>query len=176
MIIFDLIFGFLMVCAGRNLFWLCVGIVGFLVGMQCSTALGFFNSWMALFAALAFGTLGAWLAVSFEWLMIVLGVGFLGGGYLLMDVFSSTVGQDPYSWLIFVVGGIIGMCLMVITFDLALILISSLLGATLIVNAFHGSEGLRETMFIVCMVMGIVVQYSTKGDVSSTTDSGKESA
>ena len=50
------------------------------------------------------------------------------------------------------------MCLMVIIFDWTLIIISSLLGATLIVNAFNGTEQSRELLFIGSMVTGIVVQ------------------
>lgn len=76
-----------------------------------------------------------------------------------MSIFSSTIQQDPYSWLIFVVGGIVGMCLMIIIFDWTLIIISSLLGATLIVNVFHGTEGTREGLFIGCLLTGMVVQY-----------------
>ena len=113
--------------------------------------------------------------MSFEWVMVIFGVGFLGGGYLLMNIFPSVAGQDPYSWLIFVVGGIVGMCLMVITFDWTLIMISSLLGATLIVNAFHGTGGMREFLFIGSMVTGILVQYLTlKDDARSRKRSTKE--
>ena len=166
MVIFDLVFGFLLVFAGRNLFWLCVGIVGFLVGVQCAAALGLSNSWGALFAAVALGSLGALLAISFEWIAVVFGVGFLGGGYLLMNIFPSTPGQEPYAWLIFVAGGIVGMCLMVIIFDWTLILISSLLGAALIVNVFHGTEGVRGLLFIGTMVTGVVVQYLTLRDMA----------
>ncbi len=164
MMIFDLVFGFLLVFAGRNLFWLCVGIVGFLLGVQCAAALGFSDSLVAVFAAFALGTLGALLAVSFEWFAVVFGVGFLGGGYLLMNTFPSVAQQDPYSWLIFVVGGIVGMCLMIIIFDWTLIIISSLLGATLIVHIFHGTQEFREFLFISSMVTGVVVQYLTLKD------------
>src|ERR1700679_1253444 len=101
MLILDLIFGFLLVLAGRNLFWLCVGIVGFLIGAQCAVLLGLSNGWIELFVAL-----------------------FLGGGYLLMSIFPPVIGQEAYSWLIFVVGGIVGLCLMIIIFDWALIIIS----------------------------------------------------
>jgi hypothetical protein len=159
MMILDLIFGFLLVFAGRNLFWLCVGIVGFLIGVQCATSFGYSNGGVALLIAFAFGVLGAVLVVSFEWLMVIFGVGFLGGGYLLMDVFSSVSQQGPYAWLIFVAGGILGMCLMVVIFDWTLIVISSLLGATLIAHAFSGSQQSREFLFIACAVVGILVQY-----------------
>jgi hypothetical protein len=134
MVILDLIFGFLLVFAGKNIFQLCAGDA---------------------------------LAMSFEWFMMIIGAGFLGGGYLLMNIFPSSAQQDPYSWLIFVIGGIIGMCLMVIAFDLTLITISSLLGALLIINAFHGVEGIRELLFIASVLIGIIVQYLTYGKLKS---------
>jgi hypothetical protein len=161
MVIFYLIFGFLLVFAGRDLFWLCVGVIGFLIGVQCAESLGFSNGWTALVSAFALGSLGVVLAMSFEWITVIFGVGFLGGGYLLMNIFSYVTGQDLYAWPVFVVGGIVGMCLMVITFDWALIMISSLLGATLIANAFHVGGELREFLFIASMITGIVVQYLT---------------
>ena len=164
MIIFDLVFGFLLVFAGRNFFWLCVGIVGFLNGVQSAPLLGYSSGWMTLLIAFALGILGAALAVSFEWFMVVFGVGFLGGGYLLMNLFPSGIVPEPYAWSIFVVGGIVGMCLMVIIFDWTLIMISSLLGATMIVNAFYGAEALREFLFISSLVTGILVQYLTLRD------------
>jgi hypothetical protein len=167
MIIFDLIFGFLLIFAGRSLFWLCVGVIGFLIGVQCAVSSGYYsNGWTALVIAFALGSLGAVLAMSFEWVMVIFGVGFLGGGYLLMNIFPSLAGQEPYSWLIFVVGGIVGMCLMIIIFDWTLIMISSLLGATLIVHAFYGVEAFREPLFIGCMVTGILVQYLTLKDTA----------
>jgi len=91
--IINLIFGFLLVTAGRNFFWLCVGVVGFLIGVQSAVLLGFSNSGVAILVAIALGLLGALLAISFEWLAVVIGVGFLGGGYLFMGLFffhSST--------------------------------------------------------------------------------------
>jgi hypothetical protein len=162
MIVVDLIFGIFLVFAGRNFFWLCVGIVGFLIGVQCAASLGYSNQWMALLIAAALGCLGALLAISFEWFMVVFGVGFLGGGYLLMSIFPSVAaGQETHAWLIFVAGGIVGMCLMVIIFDWTLIIISSLLGATLIINVFHGTEEFRKLLFIGTMSAGILVQYWT---------------
>ena len=81
--IFNLIFGILMVFGGRNLFWLCVGIIGFLIGVQFAVSLGYSNEWAALSVAVGLGCLGALLAVCFEWFMAVFGVGFLGGGIFI---------------------------------------------------------------------------------------------
>jgi len=161
MVFFDLVFGLLLVFAGRNLFWLCVGIVGFLVGVQCAEMLGLPDSWMELLMALSLGCLGAALTVSFEWFMLIFGMGFLGGGYLLMRIFPSEAQQDPHVWLVFVVGGIVGMCLMVIALDWTMIMISSLLGAMLIVSAVFGPPPFRDILFVISMTIGIVVQYLT---------------
>jgi len=49
--------------------------------------------------------------------------------------------------------------LTIIAFDWALIIISSLLGATLIANAFYGTAGVREIIFVSSMMAGIFVQY-----------------
>ena len=161
MMIFDLAFGFLLVFAGRNFFWLCVGIVGFLIGVQCAGVLGYSSGWMVLVSALALGSVGIVLAVSFQWFMVVFGIGFLGGGYLLMNIFSAIISQEFYTWPIFIVGGIVGMCLMVIIFDWTLIMISSLLGAMLIANAFHGTQSLHELLFLSSAAVGILAQYLT---------------
>ena len=157
MVILDLIFGFLLLFAGRNLFWLCVGIVGFLFGVQCAGCLGLSSGPVMLAAALICGIVGAVLAVSFEWAAVVIGAGFVGGGYLLMGLVAPGV-RDPYSWLIFLAGGIIGMCLMVVAFDWTLIIISSLVGATLIVQTLHGHQTAGSLLFFVCLGMGVLVQ------------------
>ena len=81
-----------------------------------------------------------------------------------MSIFPSAAQQDGYSWLIFVVGGIVGMCLMVIALDWTLIIISSLLGATLIVHAVYLSQPVRELLFIGSVAAGMVVQYLTLKD------------
>ena len=46
-------------------------------------------------------------------------------------------------------------------------MISSLLGATLIVNAFHTTEAFRELLFIGSMVTGILVQYFALRDTAA---------
>jgi hypothetical protein len=154
----NLICGLLLVFAGRSLFWLCVGIIGFLLGMQCAPQLGWVSGPMAPFAAVGLGCIGAVLAVAFEWFMVVFGIGFLGGGYLLMTVALPAAGQAPYPWLIFVVGGILGMCLMIIVFDWTLIIVSSLLGAMLIAGSLHSAADTRDLLFLGFAVVGIITQ------------------
>lgn len=130
MLTVHLLLGILLVLAGRNIFWKFVEAVNLFLGEQCV-----------------------------EWFMVIFIVGFLGGGYLLVSLLPLTIQQDSYSGFIFVLGGITGMCLMIIAFDWALVLISSLLGTTLIAHVFHGSEELHKYLFFVSAGMGIVIQY-----------------
>lgn len=164
MMIFYLVSGFLLLFAGRNLFWLCVGIAGFLVGAQCAVLLGLSKGWLVLGCAMALGCMGAGLAVFFEWVTVIFGVGFLGGGYLLMNMFWAMVPHQLFEWPIFVLGGIVGTFLLVIIFDFTLIVISSLLGSALIIQAFHGSQQAGAWLFLSCALTGIVVQcLSSRG-------------
>ena len=68
-----IIFGLLLLFAGRKLFWLSVGIIGFLVGMDYATTLvpsG--GGWQVVIFPLLLGTLGAIFAIAFEWVTIML--------------------------------------------------------------------------------------------------------
>jgi len=159
MLILDLIFGLLLLFAGRDLFWLSVGVVGFILGVQFSTSLGISNEMMAIIAAITLGVLGIVLAICFEWITVVFGIGFLGGGYLLMNSLGVFSQQASLSWMFFVIGGIAGMCLMIIAFDVSLIVISSLLGATLIIISLRAGHSSSEIIFITSVVVGLVVQY-----------------
>lgn len=159
---FDLVSGILLLLAGRKLFWLCVGITGFLFGMsyilywgsQSQTGVDFIF-------AIIFGVLVAILAVSFQWLMVVLVVGFLGGGYLLINMFPLPFEEGEYSWLLFAMGATAGTLLTMVAFDWALILISSLLGATFITRFLNMNGTPHDVIFIASMVVGILVQYMT---------------
>lgn len=159
MIISDIVLGALLLLLGRQVFWLGIGILGFLVGVDFASAMGSQSSaGMAIIFALFFGILGAAFAVTFQWVAIVL-MGFFGGGYFLMNIFSFMAGETQYIWGLFVVGGIIGMLVMVIAFDWALIGISSLIGALLIVRNLNVDESLRSLLFLGMIIFGALVQY-----------------
>lgn len=158
MVLIDVLFGAVLLLAGRKLFWLAVGIIGFLAGAHMATHLLPGNDGLSVIApALLFGVLGAMLAVAFEWLAVVVVVGFLGGGYFLAN--SLALGPPENSWIMFLVGGIIGMVLVILAFDWALIGISSLLGATLIVQHLQMGEPARLTIFVCSVVIGVLLQY-----------------
>ena len=72
---------------------------------------------------------------------------------LLFDV-------DRLEWLIYIVGGVIGALLAASLFDVALIGLSSLAGAALIVGVVNIREEFRLIILILLVVVGLVVQSS----------------
>jgi hypothetical protein len=155
---------------GRKLFWLCVAAVGFAGGVQIAPLL-VHDPLMALIIALVLGLIGALLALFLQ--KVAIGVlGFLAGGklaYAIAEAFWAH--YAPYSVVIFVVGGIIGAILLLVLFDWALIIVSSLIGAHLIVVYLReiGLPPIGSTIvFIGLTVIGILVQAASfrRGRVS----------
>jgi hypothetical protein len=61
---------------------------------------------------------------------------------------------------VFVIGGILGAILLLVLFDWALILFSSVVGARFIAMAIVLSQTSRTILFILLVVIGIAVQRS----------------
>lgn len=144
---------------GRKLFWLFVGLIGFAAGIHLATR--FFPGqpeWMVLAIALVAGVLGALLALFLQWLAIGL-AGFLAGAYIVVRVLHvSGLGTSGINWILFLIGGIIGLILMIVLFDWALIILSSLVGAGLITENVHVAHSSGLLLFIVLVIAGVVVQ------------------
>ena len=148
---------------GRKLFWLLVAVIGFMVGFYLAGQfLGDQSGWLILVIALVAGGLGAVLALFLQ--KIALGLaGFLGGGYLtlqLMAIFGW--GNGEFSWLPFILGGIHGAILVAAVFEWALIVLSSLIGSILIIQAFATGEDSANLIFFVLLIAGIVIQAIQK--------------
>jgi hypothetical protein len=148
---------------GRKLFWLCVAAVGFAVGVEIAPLLVNEASLLALVIALVFGVLGALLAIFLQKVAIAV-LGFLAGGKLATTIAAAFfVHYAQYSTIIFVIGGIIGAILLLAVFAWALIVVSSFIGAYLIV--FQDAIVLPPTgstlVFIGLAIVGIFVQAAS---------------
>ena len=89
---------------------------------------------------------------------VAIGVaGFLAGGYIL-TVVAGMIGlnQGAFSWIIYLIGGILGVLLVIFLFDWAIITLSSLAGASLITQAL----GIGGVLFLVLVIVGVVIQGS----------------
>src|SRR5881398_2647101 len=101
--------GIVILLFGRKLFWLCVAAVGFAAGVEIAPFL----------QKIAIAVLG-----------------FLAGGKLAGAIAAAFfIHYAQYSTFIFLAGGIIGAILLLVLFDWALIVVSSLIGAHLIQSA-----------------------------------------
>ena len=154
------LFGGALLIAGRKLFWLFVGVIGFIVGAQIAIRFFHGSELITIIAGLVLGVIFAVLAIFLETLAIGV-AGFLGGGYILLSL-AGLFGLDKgiIAWIIFILGGIIGAVLIAFLFDWALIIISSLAGSSMVVNAFHFAKLISALMFIILVIIGIAVQAS----------------
>ncbi len=154
------IFGTILLIAGRKIFWLMVGVIGFIIGVQIATRFFHGSELTMLIAGLVLGILFAGLAFFVESLAIGL-AGFLGGGYILLSL-AGLFGLDKglLAWVIFIVGGIIGAALIAVLLDWALISISSLAGASLVVDAFHFRSATAALIFFILVIIGVAIQGS----------------
>lgn len=157
--ILSLILGISLLFFGRRLFWLFVGVAGFIAGLTFAPQLISSQSEIViLFIAIIVGIIGAFLAIFLEGLAILI-AGFLAGGYLMTSLavsLGASVSAD--SSINYIIGGIIGLVLVALLFDWAIIILSALLGAEIIMPFLHVNESIHWVVFIVIIVIGIAVQ------------------
>jgi hypothetical protein len=156
------VLGLALLGLGRKLFWLFVGVGGFLFGANLAAQyLSNRPDWMVLVVALVVGIVGAVAAMFLQRLAVGV-AGFIAGGSVLVEL-VELLGFDPggLTWLYFLLGGIIGGLLMALLFDYALIGLSSLVGATMVVEAFPVDPTFRWLAWLALLVGGILTQGLT---------------
>ncbi len=157
--ILSMILGISLLFFGRRLFWLFVGVAGFIAGLTLAPQLISGQSELViLFIAIIFGIIGAFFAVFFEGVAILI-AGFLAGGYLATTLFTSlltSVSADPS--ITYIIGGIIGLLLVAALFGWAIIILSALMGAEIILPVLNINKSVHWGVFVVLVVIGIVLQ------------------
>jgi|SRR6266850_1287674 hypothetical protein len=151
--------GVIILFFGRRLFWLCVAAVGFAAGVELAPQLIHEPSpLLALSLALLLGLIGALLAIFLQKIAIAI-AGFLAGGKLGVAIAAAFFVQHAeYYWLTFLVGGVVGALLLLLLFDWALIVLSSVVGAHLIQTAVVLPATGNAILFVVLVLIGVVVQ------------------
>jgi hypothetical protein len=145
---------------GRRLFWLFVGCVGFIVGFELAgNALAGQSEWLILFIALGVGLLSAIVSIFLQRIFIVV-AGFFSGAYCLSTFAPAALHlqDDAVMWIAFAVGGLFGAILTAFLLDPALIVMSSLAGATAVSQNVPLDPPTRTLLFVVLLVLGIAVQ------------------
>jgi hypothetical protein len=152
-----IVLGLIVLILGRKIFWLTVAIVGFLVGMELTDMfLADQPTWVLLAVGLAAGVVGALLAVLVQRVAFGL-AGFFAGAYLTVIV-AQSLGAGDTSVILPIVGGVVGALIAVLLMDWAIIVLSCLVGAGVVVAQLPLSPQVSAIAFSVLVIIGIVIQ------------------
>ena len=150
------VLGSLLLVLGWKLFWLFVGVVGFAAGLQVANFyFGLQPFWVLWMIGLICGIFGAVIALFFQHLAIAVG-GFVAGSTIslhLMTLIGPKAGM-----LTLIIGGIIGAVALYLLFDWALIFLSSVIGAALMVDALAWRYPYSMALVLALSAAGVIFQ------------------
>lgn len=158
-----LVLGLALLARGRKLYWLALGGLGFLFGLWLAR---FFVDSMTqgLELGLAFllGILGAFLAISVQRLAIAVG-GFLAGGFggfWLAGALSHILRwqSELGFWMIAALGALAGLFFAATLFEAALVMVSSFVGAALVVGRSDFEAPQSSWFFLFLLCLGLLMQ------------------
>jgi hypothetical protein len=170
MLIERIVAGGLLLVLGRKLFWLYLAILGFVTGLTMSSR--YFHvqpEWLQIVIGIGVGILGALLAYFFQGVAVLV-AGFEGGGSIatsLLTVFAYNTNHtgDALFLGVFITGGVIGAILALVFFDWALIILTSLAGALLILDGLKLTMPGAWLMALALFIVGVVAQASIQRPV-----------
>jgi hypothetical protein len=167
--LFQLVTGSILLVAGKKLYWFFVGILGAIAGLFVSETFFHPQSWGdRVLVAVGIGAAFAILALILQRIMIGV-AGFIAGGYLggaLIDALQLPV--TDFRWVVFILGGLIGILIVKMLFDLSLVIISSTVGAILISRAI-GLDGAKSLIILLVLIIAGVVVQTVRGKPKTTT-------
>lgn len=161
--------GLVLLCLGRKLFWLFVGIIGFFAGAHFGQELAAGQPEMVLFLiAVVVGLFGALLAIFLQHVAVAIAGGVAGGMLAMRLGLLLGFTTQPMEVICFVVGAILAAILITALFDWALIILSAATGAVMVVEVFGLAQPLELVTWAVLVAVGIGVQArqlrSTRAD------------
>lgn len=161
--------GLALLARGKRLYWLALGGLGFLFGLWLAKA--FVDSMapgLELGLAFLLGILGAFLAITVQRLAIAVG-GFLAGGFggfwlasVLSQVFRWQ--HELGFWLVAAVGALVGVFFAATLFEASLVLVSSLVGAALVVGRSDFAPPQSSWFFLFLLCLGLLMQSRADRD------------
>jgi hypothetical protein len=145
---------------GRRLFWVFVAGVGFIVGLQLALRfLPGIEDWVTLGIALLAGLIGAVL-VSFLQRLAIGAAGFFAGWQIAMFLLDFLrIDLGPQDWIGGIIGGLIGIVLIAMLFDWALIFLSSIVGAIAVVDVFDLNSTAHLLLLAILTLAGVLIQF-----------------
>ncbi len=153
------VIGALLILFGRKLYWLAAGVVGFgAVFMLTRRLVPELSPEALLITAVVAGIVGAALAIFAHKVLLGL-VGGAGGALIGLWQAQAWGVEQGVGWLVAaVVGGLLGAWLVAKLFEFALVLLSSLLGAQLVVDGLTPPSKWVLPVFVVLVAVGLLAQ------------------
>ena len=143
---------------GRKLYWLFVAAVGFLAAMAfVADVFQPESQWMVLAVAVVAGLVGALAAVFLQKIAISI-AGFVAVAYLVTEI-GPDLGLDGQVQIaVMVVAGALGAIFASVLFDWAMILLTSLTGSMILVDAFDLVQPAASVVIVILTIAGISIQ------------------
>jgi hypothetical protein len=151
--------GIALLVAGRRLFWLAVGLLGFIAGYQAMERWGSGLPHSAAFVvAIAVGVIGMILAVVVQRVAVAL-AGFLLGVVLATFLLPLTgLALGPWHGLVVAAAGLLMAFVALGIFSLALVVLTAGAGAAMLAEAIAAPPPWGVPLLVVLWVIGVVVQ------------------
>ncbi len=154
-----IVLGIMLLMFGRKLFWLFSGAIAFVFGVEFIPLFLHGQSQNVIWIIALVLSI---VAIVFAFLMQKIGLGvagFMAGGYVAISLVNELrINISWLPWLLFAVGGVVGVVLTLVLFDWAIVFLSSLSGAFLILQVTGFSLHLTKILFISLIAMGIAMQ------------------
>jgi len=166
--IINLILDVGLLVAGRRLFWLFVAAAGFFTGVELTTRFFHGAEGLSIVVGIVVGILFAILAMALQRIAIGIAGFLLGGGAFLS--LATSFGIARGEWIIYIVGGVIGVVLLSMFFDWALIGISSFAGASMLVRTLALEKPVAGLAFLVLLLAGLAIQFADKSRAEKSRD------
>ncbi|MCH9649142.1 MAG: DUF4203 domain-containing protein [Deltaproteobacteria bacterium] len=151
--------GIFLLIAGRRLFWLVLAVAGFAAGtiLASRLPLELDQGWSIAVAILC--GLGGLLVVKLARRLAVPLLGILGGGLGALYLVQSTAfAPETAPWLAFGVGALFGLFLSTLLVEAALIVFSSLIGASTLLTPFDLQGPTAGLAFLALTLIGVAIQ------------------
>ena len=158
-LILSIIVGIAVLVMGRQMFWIFIAGLGFVLGLLFSSQ--FFNTqfgWQTFLISAGIAILGALLAFTVQ--RLAAGIAGLATGWYLSLVVLSYINLDlgQIESVIPYIIGIISGILLFRYFDWGVIIASSLAGAAIIISATSLSRNIEIALLVMLGLIGIAIQ------------------
>ncbi len=158
---FAIILGVLLILTGRRLFWLFIATAGFFVGASFGEMFfAGYQQWVILLVAMGTGLIGALLAVFAQRVAFAL-AGFFAGAYITY-LLTQMYALHEMSVFLGLAGGVAGAVMAVIFIDWAIIALSSIVGAAIIIDVLNPGQTTGLLIFALLVSAGVLFQSRLK--------------